>query len=124
MLTLLNIRAASRGTTMRRSSPVGLGVTLLVLVTSASTVSAECAWVLWTQTTRQELPSTWSANGYPNHQACQARIDDVIKQANDSTSSFALGPNVFLKDKEGKVFMSFTYTCLPDTVDPRGPKAK
>jgi hypothetical protein len=35
-----------------------------------------------------------------------------------------VGNVVIMSSKEGKPSLMFTYLCLPDTVDPRGPKGK
>jgi hypothetical protein len=35
-----------------------------------------------------------------------------------------VGNVVIMSSKDGKPSLMFTYLCLPDTVDPRGPKGK
>ena len=84
----------------------------LFLLTSAPTAYAECAWVLW-----EERPlksgewrlATTTASTFETKRSC----DDTAAAANRSEASRAPAseqPSLF--------------RCLPDTIDPRGPKAK
>ena len=89
------------------------------LLTSAATVSAECAWVLWFK-------------GYPETQdlrRVQARWDiteytyeskrECDERARQETRSW-----IDLVRAAPKEFMTGSYVCYPATVDPRGPKGK
>jgi len=75
----------------------------LSLLTSAATAHAECAWVLWkTATTASGGSISVPHDSYNSLQECQAAL-----QAGGMKSTAALSA-----------------VCLPDTVDPRGPKGK
>lgn len=73
----------------------------MLLLASVGTASAECAWVLWGQTRdNRYLPM---GDGHTSLESCQDRA--VLLTKNDKKKTFV-------------------YSCLPDTVDPRGPKGK
>jgi len=82
------------------------------LIASAATAHAECAWVLW-----EERPlksgewrlATTTVSTFETKRSC----DDTAAVANRSEASRAQAsepPSLF--------------RCLPDTIDPRGPKGK
>ncbi len=74
---------------------------VVLFLASVGTASAECAWVLWGQTRgNRYLPM---GDGHTSLESCQARADLLTKNDKKKT---------------------FVYSCLPDTVDPRGPKGK
>jgi len=106
----------------------------LSLLTSAAMAHAECAWVLWVESHFTSLssnssdPSKWeSVDGLATGQACkEARRAWITKHVPEPQRRDALASNMFLgpvdPDMKGAV-QPMTLTCLPDTMDPRGPKA-
>jgi hypothetical protein len=84
-----------------------LAAALLFALTSAA--SAECAWVLWMRGVLS--PNIrWEPHGaYSTNQTCLKAGQDTYGRWNAQNTN-----------PETKV----TFLCLPDTVDPRGPKGK
>ncbi len=95
----------------------------------AASASAECAWVLWTAEVRvlpndvMAISKDWRpVDAFGNGQACNIRMaqqfgepipgsDDVEFRSLQNGTTLTADRKLALK-------------CLPDTVDPRGPKGK
>src|SRR5437899_10262180 len=107
-----------------------MGGHALFLLTSAATAYAECAWVQWEQTTTGPAPVVWKilrvSVDMPSCEAIKARTVEVAaaspptgyarERRGDSTVMET--PRVGLLI--GAPSTALQYSCLPDTVDPRG----
>jgi hypothetical protein len=84
------------------------------LLTSAATADAECAWVLWAGGVKTSGEAVYAPiEGYPTKAECEkgraaSSVDEVQQLKRDVVGAG----------------MKLAFTCLPDTVDPRGPKGK
>jgi len=106
--------------------------TLLVvfsLLTLAATAHAECAWVLWNQTTHAQssaIPgrpadvwTEWKATGHVTKKECDQDLADRTARALKSGNWEMQGDNLQTTAKEKRFTMIARLVCLPDTIDPR-----
>jgi hypothetical protein len=117
---------------------LGRRASLLVafsLLTSAATAYAECAWILWNKAT-----SGWTSNpelvpSSPTRtqRECEAVLRRTVthlgSQSRNRTFNADAGWvatwNLTPPRPSGEEPMVVhSFSCLPDTVDPRGPKGK
>jgi hypothetical protein len=96
------------------SGPVALVVVLLFA--SVGMASAQCAWVVWRQFVTTTPPpggiASWVAEkSFTSTAPCEA----LAAQLNEKTE---------WRRSETSNNVSTRSVCLPDTVDPRGPKGK
>jgi hypothetical protein len=98
---------------MRITRQAGLLI-VLSLLASTATAYAECAWVLWAGGVKTSGEAVYAPiEGYPTKAECEkgrsaSSVDEVAQ----------------LKRDVAGAGMKLAFTCLPDTVDPRGPKGK
>jgi hypothetical protein len=101
----------------------------LALVLPPTSASAECAWVLWVdQTTITTIRETeWSPlQGTANVKDCEAERRDMVKfqgTPKDAKDAVKVNGNIVTRPLSSGLLIS-RYVCLPDTVDPRGPKGR
>jgi len=116
---------------------VRLVVPALLLLAWTATASAECVWLLWVA--EQDFISDTSTGEkiwktplvYPDRQACVAVIAKRVKgweEAGSPRASVEAGATetaaAFITRVNGRIGLRHSFHCLPDTVDPRGPKSK
>ena len=83
------------------------------LLISAATAYAECAWVLWQEQTHLHLDGstayvTWVIVEAMSEETCRAQVTPGKVYPVDPATARA----------------TFRKVCLPDTIDPRGPKTR
>jgi hypothetical protein len=98
---------------MTRRSPCIVITALCCLLALATSASAECAWVLWT--TSYPGGGEQATTAYETRDACIAEVE--------RTTGDRGGSGIVWKDKDRRI-VAAAFKCLPDTVDPRGPKEK
>jgi hypothetical protein len=100
------------------------------LLTSAATAHAECAWVLWEETfSSAASPRAWTIDAaFGTEAVCEQNMTEIMtrfveKTKGEKTSyKFRSATTLETVGPLGGHFIRFV--CLPDTVDPRGPKGK
>ena len=90
---------------------LGRRATVLVafsLLASAATADAKCAWVLWSQAVQRQTGQilAFPMRSFDTRQACERELFAAAKQREAENLESRIG-----------------LVCVPDTVDPRGPKA-
>jgi hypothetical protein len=99
-----------------------LASAVAVTALGATTAYAECAWVIWRQTiSGSGMKESWFPEGaVDSHRECEASanaknsVQDRVKDAEQRDF-----------ERTGRVpllSLNYSWLCLPDTVDPRGPK--
>lgn len=102
---------------------IGALIVVLVLAFTATSASAECAWVLWQY---EIVPvEAWSISGaHPNLRECS---EDLIHLAQTyQKSGYKVGgllPGARTVTYGQEATKGYLH-CLPDTVDPRGTKTR
>jgi len=107
---------------------------LLLLIIFASPAAAQSAWVLWQEATGPPTyeSSTWTVSTWETKEACEQVLAEKVR----SYSAPLRGGEVTVDDRTGRsrvwwrtrlmggltLVTEYTYTCAPDTVDPRGPR--
>jgi hypothetical protein len=102
-------------------------VAVIYLLTSAATASAECAWVLWeTITTKESQGSPEPVRAYTTKPDCDRALSDALAEFKNSPGRVAKMDPKYQEAyvTMGKSTTAYGYRCLPDTVDPRGPREK
>ena len=115
---------------LRRASVISS----LSLLAWAATAHAECAWVFWLEAgdARSHESSSRPVSGWGTREACEQAMtqklaSDSVKDADmEVTVDPQAGrPRLWVRRKgRPEPLAVYTYVCLPDTVDPRGPKGK
>jgi hypothetical protein len=102
---------------LRRASVIAA----LSLLASAAMAYAECAWVLWNEVSRDNGQVGWIAvQAEGTKRDCDQAANGKVKDAASEAGAIVKG-NII---RPQSLPLSYRFVCLPDTVDPRGPKGK
>jgi len=96
-------------------------IVIVCLFGSVAPVSAECAWVLWRETSRGDAAVEWYPDGYATSKECYDELNGREKAMRQAGWYIAGAPNLYMHKNSTTVTR---LRCLPDTVDPRAPKGK
>jgi hypothetical protein len=113
---------------------------VLSLLTSAATAYAECAWARWASfawertcsadgTCRQEPHTSWRyQDAFESKAECDKAkaqgLSNLVRSSRDGSASVVPeSGGLRIVDKDGSVFVMRLH-CVPDSIDPRGPKGK
>ena len=105
-----------------------VSVALLLMGMLVGSVSAECAWVLWAE--RTKALGTSASHELVNAYAARKECGEAVRITADSFKSDPRFKMYQAKSSPYEVYLESSagagirYFCLPDTVDPRGPKGK
>ena len=103
---------------MKRERRASVIIALLLLW--AATASAECAWVLWNEVNRDDGGVVWIA---VQAEAVKGECDVAVKgKVKDAASEGAMVRGNIIRPLA--LPLTYRFVCLPDTIDPRGPKGK
>jgi len=89
------------------------------LLTTGAMAHAECAWVLWERWFSEGTGGSWTALGSEVSQWVCNRASESEYAQGVRKGVERIGRALKVNDKT-----FIFYTCLPDTVDPRGRKGK
>jgi hypothetical protein len=126
---------------LRRASVIAA----LFLLAWAATSHAESAWILWSRIadlTKDDQWLDWTSGGsaFPTYDKCREKIREYthVPEENSLADWFDWARGTGRYNKNGGVYITESgvllvspqnpriaseWRCLPDTMDPRGPKA-
>jgi len=110
---------------MMRAARSALLLVAFYVLTAAATAYAECAWVMWTRIGTQAGPRTdWDiVQATPSRPDCIAALEKLARGLKEVVILGDIKAGQFTGVGNEKTSNDVYYgKCLPDTVDPRGPK--
>lgn len=98
-------------------------IAVLSLVASVATVYAERPWILWSQGVRNRtaINNWFTVRAYPSFNECRTALQEAGVSLQNSGYELVDTVESITAIKDNDNFTGLT--CLPGTVDPRGPDA-
>ena|SRR5437899_2679087 len=116
---------------LRQSRRVVVGV-VLALVVFAGSAAAECAWVLWSENLAlgKGGGEHWQIHrASTDLRSCREDLAQALSRWTYTAANPAEGVKIEVSRETDSVTVNakdgqtvFQYRCLPETMDPRGPK--
>ena len=109
---------------IRHIRTVSLLLLSFSLLASAATAYAECAWVVWAYTLEKSTGEQYSIElARPTRQECLTAVRGFAVVLKDQGYTVTGGEPSSTEVLARQGGTRVKYFCLPDTMDPRGPKA-
>ena len=86
---------------------ISAALVVLLMLAAPRDSEAECAWVLWTTPLKSDPPRWEPSAAFHTLEDCSRQAGSIFNEFNPKH------PNAMVDMR-----------CLPDTIDPRGPKGK
>lgn len=108
------------------------GFLLAALVLWTGEARGACAWVLWIESQRvgEGAPpsgyTSWSIDqSFEQRAECVNRLENIRNEREALLKRSLVRMNdAHLIEPQGTGYWHIVYRCLPDTIDPRGPKGR
>ena len=98
-------------------------VALLLLIVGTGTAFAECAWVVWAYSLEKSTGEIYSVElARATKQECDQAVRAYVAVLKSDGFTVRGGEPGIPELTAQKGTLRVKYFCLPDTVDPRGPK--
>ena len=96
---------------------------LVCMLTTATSAFAECGWVVWSYALEKGVERYTIASAHPTMEECDAALHDAATVLTSKGYEIVGPAKHAVLGKRGE-HEFWRFLCVPDTVDPRGPKER